>query len=95
MNGRGEREVIGASEGMKEDKNSWLSFLRQLKARGLAGTQLFIGDRCLGLMEALHEVYPGARYQSCVVHFYRNVFSTVPRGKVKLVAAMLKAIHAQ
>ena len=29
------------------------------------------------------------------VHFYRNIFSTVPRSKVRLVAKMLKAIHAQ
>jgi transposase-like protein len=29
------------------------------------------------------------------VHFYRNVFTVVPRGKVKTVATMLKAIHAQ
>ncbi|MFQ7451527.1 MAG: transposase [Flavonifractor plautii] len=32
---------------------------------------------------------------SCTVHFYRNVFSVTPRSKVKLVAKMLKAIHAQ
>lgn len=30
-----------------------------------------------------------------MVHFYRNVFSVVPNGKVREVAAMLKAIHAQ
>lgn len=30
-----------------------------------------------------------------MVHFYRNVFSLVPAGKVREVAAMLKAIHAQ
>jgi len=29
-----------------------------------------------------------------VVHFYRNVFSHVPRPKMREVAAMLKAIHA-
>ena len=29
------------------------------------------------------------------VHFYRNVFSVVPKSKVKNVAKMLKAIHAQ
>ena len=29
------------------------------------------------------------------MHFYRNVFSVVPKGKVKEVVAMLKAIHAQ
>ncbi len=33
--------------------------------------------------------------QECVVHFYRNVFSHVPNGKVGDVAGMLKAIHAQ
>ena len=41
------------------------------------------------------EVFPRARYQRCIVHFYRNVFSVVPRKKVKEVSAMLKAIHAQ
>jgi putative transposase len=30
-----------------------------------------------------------------VVHWYRNVFTEVPKAKVKAVAAMLKAIHAQ
>jgi transposase-like protein len=30
-----------------------------------------------------------------VVHWYRNVWTEVPTGKVKEVAAMLKAIHAQ
>ena len=30
-----------------------------------------------------------------MVHFYRNVFSHVPNAKVKQVARMLKAIHAQ
>lgn len=95
VNERGEREVIGAAEGMKEDKSSWLAFLRHLKERGLKGTQLFVGDKCLGLIESLAEVYPQACYQRCMVHFYRNIFSVVPRGKVKEVAAMLKSIHAQ
>ena len=80
---------------MKEDKESWLNFLRHLKERGLQGTQLFIADKCTGLIEAMAEVYPRARYQRCIVHFYRNVFSVVPRKKVKEVSAMLKAIHAQ
>lgn len=95
VNEDGYREVIGASEGMKEDKSSWYEFLKILKQRGLEGTQLFIGDKCLGLLEAVNEVFPCARFQRCTVHFYRNVFSVTPRSKVKEVAAMLKAIHAQ
>ncbi len=95
VNEDGYREVIGAAEGMKEDKASWQEFLKSLKQRGLEGTQLFIGDKCLGLLEAVNEVYPGSKYQRCTVHFYRNVFSVTPRTKMKEVAAMLKAIHAQ
>ncbi len=95
VNEDGYREVIGAAEGMKEDQASWLEFLRNLKKRGLEATQLFIGDKNLGLLEAINNVYPEAKYQRCTVHFYRNVFSVTPRSKMKEVAAMLKAIHAQ
>lgn len=72
-----------------------MAFLRQLKSRGLTGVQLFVSDKSLGLVESLADFYPKARWQRCVVHFYRNVFTAVPKGKVKNVAAMLKAIHAQ
>ena len=64
VNEDGFREVLGAAEGMKEDKASWINFFQWLRGRG-------------------------------TVHFYRNVFSVVPKSKVKIVAKMLKAIHAQ
>jgi transposase-like protein len=95
VNEDGYREVLGAAEGMKEDKSSWVNFFQWLKSRGLDGVKLIVGDKCLGMLEAVGEVYPEAKYQRCVVHFYRNVFSVVPRTKVKLVSKMLKAIHAQ
>lgn len=95
VNQEGYREILGVAEGAKEDKASWSAFLRYLKGRGLKGVELFISDKCLGLIESLREFYPKASWQRCIVHFYRNVFTTVPKGKVKEVAAMLKAIHAQ
>ncbi len=88
------RQVLGLCEGAKEDQAGWLSFLRHLKARGLRGVKLVISDACLGLVEVLGDTYADARWQRCVVHWYRNVFRLVPKGKVKEVAAMLKAIHA-
>jgi putative transposase len=91
----GYRQVLGVKEGAKEDKESWVAFLRHLKERGLKGVQLFVSDKCLGLIESLADFYPQAQWQRCVVHFYRNVFTAVPKSKVKDVAAMLKAIHAQ
>lgn len=95
VNEDGYREVLGADEGMKEDKASWVSFFQWLKGRSLDGVKLIVGDKCQGMLEAACEVFPQVKYQRCTVHFYRNVFSAVPRSKVKLVAKMLKAIHAQ
>ena len=91
----GFRRVLGAAEGHKEDKAGWLGFLKHLKQRGLKGVRLMISDACLGLTEAIAEVFPDADWQRCAVHFYRNVFSHVPSTKVREVAAMLKAVHAQ
>ena len=91
----GYREVIGAAEGMKEDKESWRSFLVWLKSRGLDGVKLVVGDKNLGMCESVHEVFPDAKYQRCTVHFYRNIMSSVPRNRIREVTMMLKAIHAQ
>lgn len=95
VNQDGCREIIGAAEGMKEDKESWRSFFVWLKERGLTGVRLIIGDKCLGMLETIPEVFPDAKYQRCTVHFYRNIFSATPRKYMKEVAMMLKAIHAQ
>jgi transposase-like protein len=95
VDAEGYRRILGVAEGHKEDKAGWLGFLKHVKERGLQGVRLFISDACLGLTEALAEVYPDADWQRCAVHFYRNVFSHVPNAKVREVAAMLKAIHAQ
>src|SRR5208337_1793497 len=91
----GYREVLGVMEGAKEDKASWVNFLRHMKERGLSGVRLFISDKCLGLVTTLAEFYPEALWQRCAVHFYRDVWTAVPTSKVRDVAAMLRAIHAQ
>jgi putative transposase len=91
----GYREILGVVEGVKEDTESWRNFLRHLKQRGLQGVRLLISDKCLGLVEAVGEFYPEATWQRCLVHWYRNVMSVVPKNKVKEAMAMLKAIHAQ
>ena len=37
---------------------------------GLDGVKLIVGDKCLGMLEAVGEVFPEAKYQRCTVHFY-------------------------
>lgn len=61
VNGDGYREVIGAREGMKEDKSSWTGFFKWLKERGLNGVKLIVGDKCLGMLESVAEVFPDAK----------------------------------
>jgi len=82
--------------GAKEYGPSWKAFLVQLKSRGMEGVELFISDKCLGLVENLSEFYPEARWQRCVVHFYRNVWTmgAFPDGQsaLMLVAARLRHI---
>ncbi len=39
FNEDGCREIIGASEGMKEDRESWRAFFVWLKERGLTGVR--------------------------------------------------------
>src|SRR3954471_17580049 len=95
VNSEGFREILGICEGAKEDKSGWSAFLRHLVDRGLNGVQLIISDACRGLMESAAEYLPDARWQRCMVHFYRNIFSHVPATKVREVSHMLKAIHSQ
>ena len=95
VNSDGYREIIGAAEGAKEDKEGWTQFIRHLKQRGLKGVKLIISDKCLGLVDSLGDFFPKADWQRCVVHFYRNVMSQTPYDKLRPVVSMLKAIHAQ
>jgi transposase-like protein len=54
-----------------------------------------ISDACLGLVESVADFYQQARWQRCVLHWYRNALSHVLSTKMRKVAFMLKAIHAQ
>ena len=51
VNGEGYHEVLGAADGMKEDKASWVSFFQWLRGRGLEGVKLIVGDKCLGIRQ--------------------------------------------
>ena len=56
VNGEGNREIIGTMEGGREDHESCNRFFRYLKNRGLKGVRLIIGDKCMGMFEAIRSV---------------------------------------
>lgn len=90
----GRREVLSVTEGMKEDSESWREFIKGMLARGLKGVRLVTGDRCAGLVAAVNELLPGARYQRCMVHFERNILAKVNPKNRDWAADALKAIFS-
>ena len=91
----GGREVLGLAVGDSEDGVFWAEFFRSLRARGLTGVKLVISDHHLGLKKAISEVFVGAAWQRCRVHFARNALARVPKASVDMVAAAIRTIFAQ
>jgi transposase-like protein len=76
----GTKEVIALEDGFRESTESWLSLLRELKARGLRAPVAAVGDGALGFWAALREVFPETREQRCWVHKIANVLDKLPRA---------------
>ena len=72
----GEKSVLGLAVGAIETEAFWLEFCRSLSRRGLS-VQLVISDAHEGLRSALSQVFAGAAWQRCKVHF---LLATCQRG---------------
>ena len=73
-------------------KRSWAGEVRYVSLLVASAVNSEGFREILGICEGAKE---DTRYQRCMVHFYRNVFSHVPSTRVREVSHMLKAIHAQ
>jgi len=91
----GVREVLGMDVGLSEDVALWRSFFQSLVARGLHGVQLVTSDAHAGLKQAIAEVFVGAAWQRCRVHFMRNLLARVPKSAQAMVAAAVRTIFQQ
>ena len=77
----GEKELLAVEGGHRESKDSWLSVMRSLVARGLTAPLLAIGDGALGFWAALRtcEGFEKTREQRCWVHKIANVLDKLPK----------------
>jgi transposase-like protein len=91
----GVREVLGLDIGLSEDVAVWRAFLQGLVARGVRGVRLVISDAHPGLKQAVKEVFLGAGWQRCRVHFMRNLLARVPKSAQAMVAATVRTIFDQ
>ncbi len=49
-------------------------FFQLLRGRGLDVVKFIVGAKCMGMLEAMGEVFPDAKYQRCV-------FSALQQGR--------------
>jgi putative transposase len=91
----GIREVLGVDVGPSEDVAVWRTFLQGLVARGVRGVQVVTSDAYPGLKQAIAEVFVGAAWMRCRVHFLRNVLARVPKSAQAMVAATVRTIFEQ
>lgn len=91
----GVREVLGLDVGLSEDVALWRAFLQDLVARGVRGVKLVTSDAHAGLKQAIAEVFVGAAWQRCKVHFLRNLLARVPRAAQSMVAATVRSIFEE
>ena len=77
----GEKELLAVEGGHRESKDSWLSVMRSLVARGLSAPMLAVGDGALGFWAALRtcEGFEKTREQRCWVHKIANVLDKLPK----------------
>ena len=95
VNADGYREVLGVQVASAESGAGWLTFFRDLVARGLSGVKLVTSDAHAGLVEAIGVTLPGASWQRCRTHYAANLMSVCPKSSWPAVKATLHSVYDQ
>jgi putative transposase len=88
----GQKLMLACEAGERESKESWLSVLRDLKARGLRFPRLTVADGHLGIWAALGEIYPAGDEQRCWNHRIVNVMDALAKKEQPEAAERLSAM---
>jgi len=88
----GEKVLLACAAGERESKESWLSLLRDLKARGLKFPRLTVADGHLGIWAALGELHPAGDEQRCWNHKIVNVLNALAKKAQPEAAERLSAM---
>jgi transposase-like protein len=78
----GRKELVGFTDGARENAQDWRELLLDLKRRGLdASPEGMIADGAPGFWKAAGEVWPKAAEQRCWVHKTANVLAKLPKSQ--------------
>ena len=95
VNADGHREILGIQVATTESGAGWLSFFRDLVARGLTGVKLVTSDAHPGLVAAVAATLPGASWQRCRTHYAANLMQVTPKSSWGWVKALLHSVYDQ
>jgi putative transposase len=95
VNADGHREILGLQVTSAEDGAGWLSFFRDLTARGLSGVRLVTSDAHRGLVDAIGATLPGATWQRCRTHYAANLMTATPKTSWPWVKTLLHSVYDQ
>ena len=94
VNAEGYREILGLQVSSTEDGASWLTFWRDLVARGLSGVKLVTSDAHAGLVAAIGATVGGS-WQRCRTHYAANLMSVTPKSSWPWVKTLLGTVFDQ
>ncbi|WP_229718039.1 IS256 family transposase, partial [Ligilactobacillus salitolerans] len=69
VNSKNKREILGFKVTGVESEESWSSFFRELRDRGLRQPIMVTSDAHAGLKRAIQKEFPGTSWQRCTAHF--------------------------
>ena len=79
------RELLHLSINPTESRLSWREAFQNIKKRGIQSIDLIIADGVKGLQDEVHTIFPGTKFQKCVVHKRRNITNKVrPKEKAQI-----------
>lgn len=89
----GQRDILGLYVQSQEGASKWGLVLEDLKSRGVEDVLVVCTDNLKGFTEVVHEVFPQAVLQKCIVHQVRNSLKYVDEKDRKKLASSLRKIY--
>ncbi|MGF6375438.1 putative transposase, partial [Clostridiales Family XIII bacterium PM5-7] len=86
----GKKEIVGFCVKDNESVETWTSFMRSLKQRGLQDPYMITSDANKGQLNAIGEIFPAVAWQRCQSHFTRNIMEDIPNQYKKGFSSELR-----
>lgn len=89
----GRKVLIDLTLGNKESYTAWLSFFREMAARGLKVPLTVTSDGAPGAIRAIEETWPTSLRCRCWFHKMQNLSAKLPESKKASVLAHIKQVR--